>query len=82
MSDDVTSTSSDKIPKISVSSSPKTKSGKKKGRKDSNISNMQKEKEEQNENSLLRKRSKSAIDLSAFTNFDFLTTDSDYRTLG
>lgn len=83
MSDDVSkSLSSDNIPTISVSTSPKSKSGKKKPRKDSNISNLQSDKEEQNENSLLRKRSKSAIDLSAFTNFDFLTSDSDYRTLG
>lgn len=69
--------SSKKIPDISVTDSPKSKSKKKKGEKPEKSLNN----DEQN-SELRRKRSKSAIDLSAFTNMTVLSLDSDFRTLG
>lgn len=87
MSDSVSNSSSeDNIPIINVSSSPKlkptNKTGKKKTRKDGSLGKIKIVDKEQDESSLLRKRSKSAIDLSAFTNLTVLSSDSDYRTLG
>lgn len=64
------------IPSINVTESPKSKTKKKKEPK------QDKSNVEQDTTSLRRKRSKSAIDLSAFTNLTVMTLDSDYRTLG